>query len=270
MYEWIHSEFDISDHEIAKRMLQLGHNNWESDLGIYKGWLSHLKNGNIATTNGYNVWLLAKVFAELEQKKEFSGDNEDASEHYERSLKQHHQEILFKIATKLHAVFTTDFLLTGARNKKKNPPKGRTRNENKNLKIVGCDYFSYLNISKKEKHYQYLNFEEFGFSPFSFLDAKDITIDILEKVSYGLSGLESDDINKALVNIEECIEHNSGLENNDVTQAVESMLCDPLFLRPATRLSVKFEGSIRIATLYLAIWLLKSNYKGNPISKKKK
>lgn len=205
MHSWIRSNYpQYSDSYISHKMEDL---NEKKDFeGEFKGWLSNAKDGKMAQTDGYRIWLLAKTLAMLEL--EFKKDENDEFEL--RRLKKSFlppgfRDIIMSLTAKIHAVVSEEFITkaiskdeifreqtkTGETKKwyKKRVEKyGKEKAEKltknfiiksareaykKHFNMVGYDFFSYLDFGKNNLY----------ISPrrgLKKLTVKDIAIDILE------------------------------------------------------------------------------------------
>lgn len=97
MYCWVSRFSQLNDYQIAKRMYDRDVNG-SSSLDTLKGFIHHIKNGRIAKTKPYYIWLLAKALLKEDLRKK--GGKWDFTNEF--------VEILNILCTKLHAVISDD------------------------------------------------------------------------------------------------------------------------------------------------------------------
>jgi hypothetical protein len=157
MYEWVSRFSQLNDYQIAKRMYERDINA-SSSLDTLKGFIHHIKNGRIAKTKPYYIWLLAKSLL-----KEYPDENRNWK------VTEEFKEILNILCCKLHAVASDDFVVTGS-------------NEPDSLVLIGWTYHQEISLISAKP----LEMPTFARKIFSTLtndwtlNTADIAVDVAE------------------------------------------------------------------------------------------
>lgn len=106
MHEWAGCFSKLNNYQIAKRMYERDDKNLRS-LDAFKGLIHHIKMGNLARTQPYYIWLMARALLTDDLRKEKG----------KSIITPQFRWILYTLCSKLHARISEDFVCTGANDK---------------------------------------------------------------------------------------------------------------------------------------------------------